>query len=103
MKKQCNMKTFSPYQIAWIVLKPTKGIALKSDSEKTHFGRTFGMLVMHYPTQDKAKESLKRLSSKKLNKKYEAYIITDKQFGMLKEDNFMSVLTTKQKENMLIL
>ena len=50
------MKTFSPYQIAWIILKSTKGVALKSDSEKTHFGRTLGMLVMHYPTQDKAKE-----------------------------------------------
>ena len=82
--------TFSPYKIAWIEFRATKGVVTKKDRTiltKFHLSHLSGTReYMHFPTKEKAEEYLATIQTNKLTKSYEVRIFTDKQFGMMKLD-----------------
>lgn len=108
-----NRMDFSPYKMQWIVLIPETGIATKHD-EKLLSSHPFWFtrsganvaLLRHCPDKNRANAIVNLLydSQFDLDKHYTAYIITDKQFGMIdarggwSEDGILDVLTTKQKQ-----
>lgn len=109
-KKRINgigVPNFSPYKISWIILVPESGIATKHDQERLKqwlFVRFLGStsLATHFPTKERAKEVLYEISDiQGLDKKYRAYIISDKQMRFFDPDNvdYESVMTKKQIED----
>lgn len=72
----------SKYQISWVELKATKGIATKHDCEKLHAARMKnGCIYSHFANASSAIAYIESLKDVKLDKIYECRIFTDMQFG----------------------
>ncbi|WP_407324022.1 hypothetical protein R5O24_02690 [Tenacibaculum maritimum] len=100
------MKSLNPYQIIWIFLIPTYGIARKQDTSTTIQRGLFNSCLKTYAI-DKA-AALKKVNELKgtLTKEYDVLFITDKQFELIKSNfenrthNLMDIATEKQKSEM---
>lgn len=113
-----NRMDFSPYKMQWIVLIPEKGIATRHD-EKILSSHPFWFtrsgdniaLLRHCPDKNRANAIVGVLSDMnfELDKHYTAYIISDKQFGMIDarngwtKDGVLSVVTTKQEQESVVI
>ena len=89
--------TFNPYKIYWAILNPVSGIARRED-RKLFFkyaakGRARKIMI-HAPTKQDAIAKVEAQRGR-LKKEYTVLLITDKQFGMIK-DCCYSVATNKQ-------
>ena len=102
----------NPYQITWIEFRPTKGIATKADIKLIYgsrFGREAdcrtGCFYMHFPNKALAMGYLHNLGNiaHKLAKPYECRFFTDQQFGMRTWNNPEVPITTKQRNEVIIL
>ena len=96
--------TFNPYKIYWAILNPVSGIARKEDVKlfskyPMNFGK-FRKIMIHAPTKQDAIAKVEAQRGR-LKKEYTVLLITDKQFGMIK-DCCYSVATTKQLNEMFI-
>lgn len=108
-----NANTFSAYKIWWIEFRAQKGIVTKKDAKilkKYDFGgRNRRNLLEHFASKDDAEKYLadKAEDFKKLSKKYEVRMCTDKQFGLgrVDMDNNIVVIdfTTKQNNEMFVI
>lgn len=100
------MKTLSPYQIHWVILIPTRLNATKGDAKA--LGCEFknkDLLFKHFPTAEDANKWIDvHFIGFQITKPYKAYVMSDKQFGMLPEftrAGVMQVLTKKQRESVI--
>lgn len=108
-----NVETLSPYKIWWIEFRAQKGIVTQKDArilKKYDFGgRNRRNLLEHFPSKDAAEKYLaeKAEDFKKLSKRYEVRICTDKQFGNGRVDMANNIVvidfTTKQNEEMFVI
>jgi len=101
------MKTnekINPYKIHWLILNPISGKCTKRDLlilRKSYYNCnkiTDEFFSCHFPSKEIAEKAIKEIKNK-LNKPYLAYIITDKQFGMIEfyDSKIKNLhLTTKQ-------
>ena len=116
-KSISGIRELSPYVISWAILEPTDGIATKHDENILHrygFSRLVNKIAFgaHFPNKAKAEKIIKDVIMDgdngirpRLDKSYNIYVITDKQFGMIqypynRKANFndiYSVMTSKQK------
>lgn len=103
MKAQ-RIITFSPYKITWIEIRPMTGRTVTAaDARKMRnvCVHRNGFGYAHFPNKKSALEWLH--TERKLSKKYEARLFTDKQFGMAKEENGYAIpFTTKQYNEVFI-
>lgn len=93
------MITLSAYKITWVEIKATTGITTKADNAKIGGCRDLddkAKIYKHFPTREAALSFLKSFD-KKLNKRYECRLFSDKQFAMRnKSDNYRVPFTAKQ-------
>jgi len=97
------MKTLNPYQITWAILTPVSGIARKEDRKLFNQfaqGKRHTFISDHSPDIESAKRKLDSIAGK-LTKPYQVLFITDKQFSLLKDNNFEAVATKKQLSEMV--
>ncbi len=87
--------------IRWITFRPLKGIVTKHDQAKMRktphalINYAVDELSVHFPTEELAFQRLSEIRG--LNKEYEFFIYTDKQFGRRKYgEPLESILTKKQ-------
>jgi hypothetical protein len=99
------------YNITWIEFRPEFGIATKADVKKisglsqVHFRYSCHVCDIHtgcyykwFASKEKAVEFLQNFD-KKLSKRYECRLFTDKQFGDRNEkDNYKVAFTKKQMD-----
>lgn len=90
----------SPYKIYWVVAAPKKGKATNRDAHQLQMMNGGCLLFEHFGTKERAEKFRKGLKRKQPFKDYDVFVISDKQFGMLKKtdiEGLNDVLTTKQK------
>lgn len=101
----------SRYKIWWIEFEPEKGKATKCDCNRIdgwdadyHIADVnTGCYYKYFSSKEKAIEFLQNFK-KKLTKKYNCRLFTDKQFGMRKrENNYKVPFTTKQLSQVYII
>lgn len=97
----------SKYQITWIEFRPENGIATKQDINKIDriFGYSRHACDIHtgcyykwFGSKENALEFLKNFD-KKMSKRYECRLFTDKQYGDRKESEGYKVKFTKKQES----
>lgn len=96
----------SPYKIVWVEFRPKYGKATKADCNKIEGWRcTYHTADLYtkcyykyFSSKEKAIEFLQNFN-KKLSKKYECRMFTDKQFGMRCRENDYKVPFTKKQQN----
>lgn len=111
-----NRIYFSSYKIQWIFLIPETGIVTKHDAkilerEPFWFRGNSAMLMRHCPDKQRANDIINLLLDAQfsLDKHYTAYIISDKQFGMIDarggwtKDGVLDVMTTKQEQESVVI
>jgi hypothetical protein len=100
----------SPYRIKHAILTPVKGIVTKKDDGivNGHFNkwtlrdRSKDRLHLWGANEASLREKIEQLKGH-FSKEYKMLIITDKQFGMIKNFDFMAVATKKQKAEITVI
>ncbi len=101
MKHNCTQ--LNPYQITWITFRPIGGQpivtqhdqALLRKEPRSMISNRVKDLSIHFPTEELAFQRLGEVRD--LDKEYEFFIYTDKQFGMWRfGEPVESILTAKQ-------
>ena len=110
--------TLNQYTITWIEFRPIKGIATKADCKKMKVGHHMpkqynGYAYDVFQSEEFAKHYIDllrvNLKVRKLSKKYEVRMFTDKQFGRkdlsksVEGEGYPIEFTLKQSEEMIIL
>lgn len=108
--KTSNKTNCSPYKIKHAILTPVKGIVTKKDDGIVN-GR-FNKWTLRDRSKDKLhiwgwnetslQAKIEQLKGR-FSKEYKVIIITDKQFGMMKNFDFMAVATEKQKSQIMLI
>ena len=102
---------FSAYKITWIEFRPVSGKATRKDCDAFAGWRSdlhsadihTRCYYKHFPSKEKALAYLKNFD-RKLTKRYECRIFTDKQFGMrTPETGYAVPFTAKQFEDVYVL
>lgn len=103
----------SAYKVVWVEFRAQKGIVTKKDAKilrKYTVGRQWSngdRIQEHFASKDMALAYLdsKREDFKKLGKRYEVRICTDKQFSLGHMENRSNIIpfTTKQNNEMFII
>ena len=106
--------SLNPYKIFWAFLVPNSGKVTKRDvnviqKTVTCVSNSEDFITIHAPSKEKIEEKISAITGKPA-KTYTVYLMTDKQFGMIKNEvvagkiksDFMAVLTTMQKEHYLM-
>lgn len=97
-----NNVVFSPYKITWVEFFPLDG-----KSVTIHDQKALGAIFTHKGQKSFRRSFINKTSAKNfldsffksLDKDYECYFFTDKQFGMAKEsDGYAIPYTEKQKQ-----
>ena len=95
----------NPYKITWAILFPAYGVARKEDRKLLNIfasGKRHKHILLHAPTKEMCKAKLDVVTGRFI-KPYKVLLITDKQFSMVKNNDFMAVATKKQVEEMLFI
>lgn len=99
MKAQ-RINNHSTYQITWIEVRPITGRTVTAADVRKMRNvcvHRNGFGYAHFPNKKSALEWLR--TERKLSKKYEARLFTDKQFGMAKEENGYAIPFTTEQYN----
>ena len=102
------LNNLSAYKITWVEFRPEKGKAAKRDCVaiagfSIASADKNGCYYRHFGNRERAMAFLQSFN-KKLSKRYECRLFTDKQFGMRAIENGYAVpFTTKQSEEVIIL
>ena len=98
--------TFSPYEISWVEIRPSKGICNQADQKAMNldyltlcYSKGNKCIYLHFPNKHKAQSFISGIDASKLSKQYCFTIFTDRQFGaarVLPKGELMVHFTTKQ-------
>ena len=91
---------FSPYKIYWAEFTPTTGRVVTQHDQKAlgaiQVWRGQKNYRRHFASKEKALEFVNKFD-KKLDKRYQVRLFTDKQFGMAKQENGYAIPYTKKQ------
>lgn len=106
MKAQ-NINAFSSYQITWVEIRPIQGRKVTLRDQKAFGGAIYlsiernGYGYARFATKERARAWLKQ--ERKLSKRYEARLFSDKQFGIRKAPLYEVPFTEKQLNDVYFL
>lgn len=96
------MKKISPYTVKWAILTPVAGTANKVDNTLINKislywrNRKETDILVHAPNQITLNKKIESFRGR-LTKKYSVLFITDKQFGLKKENEAFNQIATKRQ------